>query len=212
MINLKSLASKYAIPALLSAVVLGFLVTQVKSCKTIDALSVRIGVLQERARILDADAVVKAQERVELEKQLVAAKKQFEDTKKESAAKDSQLAVGSAERAKLKKELAGLTDQGLIIINLTAQSASLEGDLSLALKDRDDWKAQAITAQTITIPSLEVACAKAVKQYDDEHKARLDCEKITNAVVKKNSWTLFGSTVDKVILVALGVVVAIKVL
>ena len=212
MSNLKSLASKYAIPALLGAVVFGFLVTQVKSCKTIDSLSVRVGVLQERTRILDADAAIKAQERVELEKQLVASRKQFEDTKKESAAKDGQLAAGSAERAKLKKELAGLTDQGAIIINLTAQVGSLEGDLSLALKDRDDWKAQAIKAQAVTIPALEVACAKAVKQYDDEHKARLDCEKITNTVVKKNTWTLFGSTVDKVILVALGVVVAIKVL
>jgi hypothetical protein len=209
--NAIQLVIKYAVPALLGLVVFGFLVTQARSCKTIDSLSVQVGILQERTRALDEDAAIKAAERAELQKKHDALLAEHATVAADSAAKDGQLAVGSTERARLKEELAGLKDQGLIIINLTAQVSSLEADLSLAIKDRDDWKRKSI-AQDVVIFDLRKECADTVVQYEKEHKARLDYENITNAVVKKNNWTLFGSTVDKVIIVALGVVVVSKVL
>jgi len=210
--NATSSVIKYATYALLAASMLIVTGGLFRSCGTIDDLSFKLG--QERARnaALDAAAAVARKERDAAVAAANEATSRCVRTEAASADKDATISASNAVIANLKKERAGLKDKDEIIKNQDGQIAALSANLTLMTEDRDAWKSSAIEMRDVSIPALNGVIATLSQQGADEHQARRNQEAITKKLLGQRKAAMFSSAVEKAVILALGIVVAVKVL
>ena len=211
MLNLRLLATKYAIPVVLGIALLVVSGGLMMSCRVVDSLSVKIGVLQ-------ANEKIQAQATADAQKTAAAALAHSADVEAQNVkleakvhASEAIINTGIANVDALEAQLAnahGAAEENVI---LKQQKVSLREAVNQALGVIADQKLE-IASLKLDVTNLRGELAKSAKIIVDQKSALGEANVIIKGLSKKANGLQFDSTIEKVVIVALGAIVAVKVL
>lgn len=182
-----------------------------KSCRTVDQLSMDVGVYKATVEMLKKSTADLEKKNADIERANAYLEEQAKTIMAASVKTNADLAAAKGNIAKLEKEREGLKDKDAIIANLDFQIVEYKASLSLAIADRDSWKKIAEN-RWAELVGLGETVANQNKIILDTRSALEQCSKIQASLIKKTGGLKIGANLQRALVIALGAIVVIKVL